>query len=110
MLSSFVSTAFEDVLSGLPISEQPYVHELRRGPPELAVLGLQRAPTCTGQTGRRHRSDRPAQGFAGVDGFDDRLHVLAHSSVFGANLCQHLENTNIFIVPDSVFGQVSMLC
>ena len=78
-------------------------------PPKLAVLGFRRRPACTGQTGRRHRSDRPAQGFAGVDGFDDRLHVLAHSSVFGANLCQHLENTNIFIVPDSVFGQVSML-
>ena len=81
MLSSLVSTAFEDVLSGLPISEQPYIHELRRGPPELAVLGLQRAPTCTGQTGRRHRSDRPAQGFVGVDLFDDRSRVLAHLSV-----------------------------
>ena len=29
LLSSFVSTTFEDVLSGLPTSEQPYVHELR---------------------------------------------------------------------------------
>jgi len=28
LLFSFVSTAFEDVLSGLPTSEQPYVHEL----------------------------------------------------------------------------------
>ena len=55
-------------------------------PPELAVLGFQRNPACTGQTGRQHRSDRPAQDFGGVDHFDDRLHVLAHSSVL-AGLC-----------------------
>ena len=59
-------------------------------PPELDVLGLQRGPSCTSQTGRRHQSDRPSQGFAGVDRFDDRSRVLAHSSVFGANLCQQL--------------------
>ena len=63
---------FEDVLSGLPTSEQPYVHELRRVPPELAVLGLRELPACTGQTGRRNRSDRSAQGFRCVDRFDDR--------------------------------------
>ena len=50
-------------------------------PPEFAVLGFRRRPVCTGQTGRRHRSDRPAQGFAGVDRFDDRPRVLAYSSV-----------------------------
>src|SRR6185312_2314856 len=55
-------------------------------PPELAVLGFQRAPACTGQTGRRNRSDRSAQGFAGVDRFDDRSRVLAHSSVL-AQFC-----------------------
>ena len=50
-------------------------------PPELAVLGFQRASACTGQTGWRYRSDQSAQGFAGVDHFDDRSRVLAHSSV-----------------------------
>ena len=50
-------------------------------PPELAVLGFQRSPAWTGQTGRRHRSDRPTQGFVGVDRLDDRSRVLAHSSV-----------------------------
>ena len=57
-------------------------------PPELAFLGLQRGLACTSQTGRRHWSDQPALGFAGVDRFDDRSRVLAHSSVFGAILCQ----------------------
>ena len=58
-------------------------------PPELAVLDLRELPACTGQTGRRNRSDRSAQGFAGVDRFDDRPRVLAHSSVlvrFGVNI------------------------
>ena len=55
-------------------------------PPKLAVLGFQRAPACTGQTGRRYRSDRSAQGFAGVDRFDDRSRVLAYSSVL-ARFC-----------------------
>ena len=41
-------------------------------PPELAVLGLRELPACTGQTGRRNRSDRSAQGFCCVDRFDDR--------------------------------------
>ena len=86
LLSSFVPAAFEDVLSGLPTSEQPYDHGLRRVPLELAVLGFQRGPACTGQTGRRYRSDRSAQGFAGVDHFDDRSRVLAHSSVL-ARFC-----------------------
>ena len=58
-------------------------------PPELAVLGFRRRPACTGQTGRRHRSDRPAQGFAGVDRFDDRPRVLAHSSVL-ARFCVNI--------------------
>ena len=55
-------------------------------PPELVVLGLREFPACTGQTGRRNRSDRSAQGFAGVDRFDDRSRVLAHSSVL-ARFC-----------------------
>ena len=50
-------------------------------PPELVVLGFRRRPACTGQTGRRYRSDRPAQGFAGVDRFDDCPRILAHSRV-----------------------------
>ena len=58
-------------------------------PPELVVLGFQRIPARTGLTGRRHRSDRPAQSFVGVDRSDDRSRVLVHSSVFGAILCQH---------------------
>ena len=58
-------------------------------PPELAVLGFQRVPACTGQTGRRYRSDRSAQGFAGVDCFDDRSRVLAHSSVL-ARFCVNM--------------------
>ena len=70
-VSSFVSTAFEDILSGLPTSEQPYVDELRRVPPELTVLGIRELPACTGQTGRRNRSNRSAQGFRCVDRFDD---------------------------------------
>ena len=57
--------------------------------PELAVLGLRELPACTGQTGRRHWSDRPAQGFAGVDRFDDRLRILAHSSVL-ARFCVNI--------------------
>ena len=52
-----------------------------RVPSELVVLGFRRRPAYTGQTGRRHRSDWPAQGFVGVDGFDDRSRVLAHLSV-----------------------------
>ena len=59
-------------------------------PLELAVLGFQRSPARTGLTGRRHRSDRPAQSFVGVDRSDDRSRVLVHSSVFGAILFQHL--------------------
>ena len=55
---------FEDVLSGLPTSEQPYIHELRRVPPELAVLDLREFPAYTGQTG-------PPRVF-GADRFDDR--------------------------------------
>ena len=55
-------------------------------PPELAVLGFQRSPAWTGQTGRRHRSDQPAQGFVGVDRSDDRSRVLAQSSVL-AQFC-----------------------
>ena len=74
MLSSFVSTAFEDVLSGLPTSEQPYVHELRRGPSRARCSRFPATPCL-------HRSDRSAQGFAGVDRFDDRPRVLAYSSV-----------------------------
>ena len=50
-------------------------------PPELVVLGFQRIPARTGLTGRRHRSDRPAQSFVGVDRFDNRSRVLVHSSV-----------------------------
>ena len=59
-------------------------------PLKLAVLGFQRSLARTGLTGRRHRSDRPAQSFVGVDRSDDRSRVLAHSSVFGTILCQHL--------------------
>ena len=59
LLSSFISTAFEDVLSGLPSSEQPYIHELRRGPSRARCSRSLWSPACTGQTGRRHRSDRP---------------------------------------------------
>ena len=55
-------------------------------PPELAILGFQRVPACTGQTGRRYRSDRSAQDFAGVDRCDDRSCILAHSSVL-ARFC-----------------------
>ena len=58
-------------------------------PPELAVLGFRRRPACTGQTGRRHRSDRPAQWFVGVDGFDNRSGVLAHLSVL-ARFCVNI--------------------
>ena len=72
LLSSFVSMAFEDVLSGLPTSEQPYVQSSDGVPPELAVLGFRRCPACTGQTGQRNRSDRSAQGFRCVDHFDNR--------------------------------------
>ena len=60
-----------------------------RVPPELAVLGLRDVLLCSGQTGRHSRSDRSAQDLAGVDRFDNRSRVLAHPSVFGANLCQH---------------------
>ena len=62
-------------------------------PPELAVLGFQRAPAYTGQTGRRYRSDRSARGFAGVDRFDDRSRILAHSSV----LARFCVNSNIVL-------------
>ena len=81
LLSSFVSTAFEDILSGLPTSEQPYLHKLRRGPSRARVSRSSRfsAP---------HRSDRSVepvrpvrQGFAGSDRSDDLPRVLAHSSV-----------------------------
>ena len=72
LLSSFVSTAFEDVLSGLPTSEQPTFTSSDEVPPELVVLGLRELPACTGQTGRRNWSDRSAQGFRCVDRFDDR--------------------------------------
>ena len=58
-------------------------------PPELAVLGLREFPACTGQTGRRNQSNRSAQGFAGVDRFDDRSRVLAHSSVL-ARFCVNI--------------------
>ena len=61
--------------------------------PELAVLGFRRCPACTGQTGRRHWSDRPAQGFAGVDRFDDGPSVLAHSSVL-AQFCVNITFTH----------------
>ena len=63
-------------------------------PPELAVLGFQRAPACTGQTGRRYRSDRSAQGFAGVDRYDDRSCVLAHSSVL-ARFCVNTTSSSV---------------
>ena len=65
-------------------------------PPELAVLDFQRTPACTGQTGRRYRSDRSAQGFAGVDHFDDRSRILTHSSVlmrFCVNRYQFYQGT-----------------
>ena len=65
LLSSFVSTAFEDVLSGLPTSEQPYVHELRRGPSRARCYRYSRVPCL-------HWSDRSSQGFRCVDHFDDR--------------------------------------
>jgi len=58
---------------------------------ELAVLGFRRRPAYTGQTGRRHRSDWPAQGFAGVDRFDNRSRVLAQSSVL-ARFCVNTPN------------------
>ena len=67
-------------------------------PPELAVLGFQRAPAYTGQTGLRYRSDRSAQGFAGVDRFDDRSRVLAHSSVL-ARFCVNSNSGIRFTVP-----------
>ena len=54
-------------------------------PPELVFLGLRavlhrsvRPVGTTGQTGW-------AQGFVGVDRFDDHPHVLPHLGVFGAN-------------------------
>ena len=51
MLSAFVSTAFEDVLSGMPTSEQPYVHKLRWGPFRARCSWSSRAPYL-------YRSDR----------------------------------------------------
>ena len=86
LLSSFVPAAFEDVLSGLPTSEQPYDHELRWGPSRARCSRFPTSPCL-------HRSDRSAvpvrpvrQSFAGVDRFDDRSRVLAHSSVL-ARFC-----------------------
>src|SRR6185312_6222200 len=76
---SFVPAAFEDVLSGLPTSEQPYDHELRRGPSRARCSRFPASPCL-------HRSDRSAQGFAGADRFDDHSRVLAHSSVL-ARFC-----------------------
>jgi len=61
-------------------------------PPEFEVLGLREALLVTRLTGWRYRSDRSTQDFVTVDRFDDRSHVLLHSSVFGAILCQHSEN------------------
>ena len=65
-------------------------------PLELVVLGFRRRPACTGQTGRRHRSDRPAApvrpaclGFPRCWSF---WQSFARSSTFecvGAILCQH---------------------
>jgi hypothetical protein len=73
-------------------------------PPELAVLGFRRRPACTGQTGRRHWSNRPAQGFAGVDRFDDRSLVLAHSSVL-ARFCVNNISTRAFAKYDEFLLQ-----
>ena len=58
-------------------------------PPELVVLGSTRSPAQTGQTGRRHQSNRSAQRFVGIDRFVDHSRVLVYLSVFGAILCQH---------------------
>ena len=55
-------------------------------PLELAFLGLRGSLLHTGQTGLWNRSDRSAQSSAGVDRFDDRSRVLAHSSVL-ARFC-----------------------
>ena len=81
--------AFEDVLSGLPTSEQPYDHELRRGPSRARCSRFPASPCL-------HRSDRSAKlvrpvrpGFRGCWSF---WRSFAHSSAFecvGAILCQH---------------------
>ena len=65
-------------------------------PPELAVLGLRELTAYTGQTGRRNRSDRSAQGFRCVDRFDDRPRVLAHSSVL-ARFCVNTLLSQLYV-------------
>ena len=55
-------------------------------PPELAFLGLRGSLLHTGQTGLWNRSDRFAQGIAGLERFDNLLRILAHSSVL-ARFC-----------------------
>ena len=89
LLSSFVPATFEDVLSGLPTSEQPYNHELRRGPSRARCSRSSRVPCL-------HRLDRSAKPVRPVrPGFFAVLIVLtivARSSTFecvGAILCQH---------------------
>ena len=52
-------------------------------PPELVFLGLRGSLL---HTGLWNRSDRSAESSAGVDRFDDRSYVLAHSSVL-ARFC-----------------------
>ena len=81
LLSSFVSTAFEDILSGLPTSEQPYVDELRRGPSRARCSRYSRAP-CLHWSDRSAKPFKPIRpGFLLCWSFWRSLCVLAHSSV-----------------------------
>jgi len=92
LLSSFVPAAFEDVLSGLPTSEQPYDHELWRGPSRARCSRSSRVPCL-------HRSDRSAKpvrpvhpGFSLCRSFWWLLRVLAHSNAL-AQFCVNSYNT-----------------
>ena len=53
VVASCVSTAFEGVLSGLPISEQPLLSKLWQGPSGVCCSMFLRFSTSTGQSGRR---------------------------------------------------------
>ena len=88
LLSSFVSTAFEDVLSGLPTLRQPYVHELRWGPSRARCSWSSRVP-CLHRSDRSAKPVRPVRlGFSLCWSFWRSSHVLTHSGVFGAILSQ----------------------
>ena len=92
LLSSFVSTAFEDVLSCLPTSEQ-----LRRSPSRARCSRSSRAP-CLHRSDQLAKPVRPVRpGFSLCWSFWRSSRVLAHSGVFGAILCQQILGSGVYL-------------